>query len=110
MNQKVIAWLDYAGPTWMIPALLVSCAAVLAQWDTKKPLYLKEVLQTILLGLIAGYATNKVCLLCGYGGLKITVVTLFTSFFARFIGQLLIKNKWIILKAKTGLNGGEEEK
>jgi hypothetical protein len=32
-----------------------------------------------------------------------------TSFLAQWIGALILKNKWIILKAKTGMDGSDAE-
>lgn len=93
--------------TWLIPSICASVFLSILIWNTTEPLYLKEVGKNLLLGVIVGYFINKFCIInewqkwisiyCGVG-----------SFLAKPIGLLLLKNKWIILKAKTGLDGDDK--
>jgi len=93
---------------WLIPAVLASVFLSLLQWNTKEPLYLKEIIKTIALGVIMGYFTNKICIIESWEK-WVSVYSGLTSFLAQWIGALILKNKWIILKAKTGMDGSDAE-
>lgn len=94
----------------MIPVLIASLYKVMVIWDITKKWVWKDVGTAFVQGFCIGYFANEAC---NYGGTKwheaVSIVAGTAAFMANWIGILIFKNRWKILKAKTGLDGEEKE-